>query len=67
LVSLAFLVLLESDDPVAGVAAAGVAEESDPEEDSDDPVSDDPLSDLAAGTADSPATEEELPERLSVL
>jgi hypothetical protein len=50
-------------DPEDGAVDAGVEEESDPDpEDSDDPVSD-----FAAGAADSPATEVELPERLSVL
>jgi hypothetical protein len=68
LVSLEFLEVLASDDPVDG-DAAGVADESDPDPDevSDDPESDEPASDFAAGTVDSPGVEEELPERLSVL
>jgi hypothetical protein len=56
-------------DPEDGAVDAGVDEESDPDPDPDpDPEdSDDPVSDFAAGAADSPATEVELPERLSVL
>jgi hypothetical protein len=54
-------------DPEDGAVDAGVDEESDPDPDPDPEDSDDPVSDFAAGAADSPATEVELPERLSVL
>jgi len=54
---------LVSDDPAAGVVDAGVVDESEP----DPEGSDDPPSDLAAGTAESPEAEVELPDRLSVL
>jgi len=59
------LVSLAPDDPDEGTVDGGVEGESDPDPDPED--SDDPVSDLAAGVADSPATEVELPERLSVL